>query len=76
MKAHAASMGITLDNSSSAKEQKKIGSNPLTPALVKIYLEGNTSNMHAIILLQMVCNTIVCGHRDYPNNIADVSIGD
>ena len=32
--------------------------------------------MYATVLLQMVCNTIVCRHIDYPNNIADLSIGD
>ena len=32
--------------------------------------------MCVAVLLQMVCNGIVCRHRDYPNNIADLSIGE
>ena len=32
---------------------------------VKIHLEGNTSSMCAMVLLQTVCNPIVHGHRDF-----------
>ena len=42
--------------------------------LMKIHLEGNTSSMHATVLLQTVCNTIVHGHRDFSNNITDLLI--
>ena len=38
-----------------------------------IHLERSTSSMHAIVLLQTVCKALVCGHRDFPNNIADLS---
>ena len=41
--------------------------------MFKIHLEGKTSSMHAMVHLQTVCNTIICGHRDFLNNIADLS---
>ena len=40
---------------------------------LKIPLEENTSNMHVTVLLQTVCNVLVCEHRDFPNNIAGLS---
>ena len=46
----------------------------LSNHMLKNHLEGNTSSMHATVPLQMVCNAIVCGHRDYSNNIANLLI--
>ena len=42
------------------------------PAIVEFDSQHltNTSSMHATVLLQTVCNVIVCRHRDFPNNMA------